>query len=151
MGCITIKDTLSEHAKHPHNIHLYRTIGRNGCLCGCFTCSNTLDCASQGGFNHPRVDNDHAQTTAMLGSGGKVDSLRHFCMRFQFFQIILETVRQQNNANFLYSCSSYPTQSLKTSTEERVEAILGYASRFTGHLARFTQSRHLIGLRRMAV
>ena len=30
----------------------------------------------------------------MLGSGGKVDFLRHFCMRFQFFQIIPETVRK---------------------------------------------------------
>ena len=93
------RGTRSEYAKHPHNIHLYRTIGRNGCLCGCFTCSNTLDCASQGGFNHPRVDNDHAQTTAMLGSGGKVDSLRLFCMRFQFFQIIPETMRQKDSAN----------------------------------------------------
>jgi hypothetical protein len=34
-------------------------------------------------------------------------------MRFQFFQIIPETVRLKDNANFLYSCSSYPTQSLK--------------------------------------
>ena len=94
------RGTRSEYAKHPHNIHLYRTIGRNECLCGCFTCSNTLDCASQGGFNHPRVDNDHAQTTAMLGSGGKVDSLRHFCMRFQFFQIIPETMRQKDSTNY---------------------------------------------------
>jgi hypothetical protein len=38
----------------------------------------------------------------------------------------------------------------KTSTEERGEAVWGPASRFTGHLARFTQSRHLIALQRMA-
>ena len=37
----------------------------------------------------------------------------------------------------------------KTSVEERGEAILGNTSRFTGHLAHYTQSEHLIGLRRM--
>jgi hypothetical protein len=38
----------------------------------------------------------------------------------------------------------------KTSVEERVEAILSNTPRFTGHLARFTQSGHLVGLQRMA-
>ena len=37
-----------------------------------------------GGFNHPRVSNDRVKSTAILGSGGKVDFLRHFCMKFQF-------------------------------------------------------------------
>ena len=71
------------------------------------------------------MSNDHAQSTAMLGSGEKVDSLRHFCIRFQFLQIIPETMRQKDNVNSLYSCAPYPTLSLKTSTEERVEAIFG--------------------------
>ena len=62
--------------------------------------------------------------------------------------ILLNT--QRDSANYLYSGAPYPTQSLKTSTEERVEAVWGPASRFTRHLAHYTQSRHLIGLRRMA-
>jgi hypothetical protein len=122
-GCITTRDTRSEYAKHPHDIHVYCTIRRNGCMCGCFTHSNTLDCNSQGEYNHPRVSNDRAQSTAILGSGEKVDFLRHFYLRFQFFQIILETVKQQNSVNYPYLCAPYPTQSLKTSTKERVEAI----------------------------
>lgn len=61
------RGTRSEYVKHPHNIHVYSTIRRNGCLCGCFTLSNTLDCTSKGGFNHPGVGNDHAQSTAILG------------------------------------------------------------------------------------
>ena len=40
---------------------------------------------SLGGFNHPRVSNDRAQSAAILGSGGKVDFLRRFCIRFQFY------------------------------------------------------------------
>ena len=112
-GCIITRGTRSEYAKHPHNIHVYCTIRRAGCLCGCFTHANTLDCTSQSGFNHPRVGNDHAQRTAILGSGEKVDSFRHFYLRFQFFHIIPETVKLKDNANFLYSCSSYPTQSIK--------------------------------------
>ena len=44
-----------------------------------------------GGFNHPRVSNDHAQSTAILGSGEKVGYFRHFCMRFQFYLIHGET------------------------------------------------------------
>ena len=68
---------------------------------------------SLGGFNHPRVGNDHAQITAILSSGEKVGSLRHFYLRFQFFQIIPETMRQKDSANSLYSCAPYPTQSLK--------------------------------------
>jgi hypothetical protein len=148
-GCLTARDTRSEYTKHPHDIHVYSTIRRNGCLCGCFTHANTLDCTTQGGFNHPRVSNDHAQSTAILGSVGKVDFLRRFCMRFQFFQIIPETVRRQDNANSPYLCAPYPTLSLKTSTEERGEANLSNTSRFTGHLTYYTQSRHLIGLQRM--
>ena len=70
------RGTRSEYVKHPHNIHVYCTIGRNGCLCRCFTRANKLDCTSQGEYNHPRVGNDHAQTTAMLGSGGKLSYLR---------------------------------------------------------------------------
>ena len=110
-GCLTTRDTRSEYAKHPHNIHVYCTIRRNGCLCGCFIHPNTLDCTSQGGFNHPRVSIDRSKSTAILGSGEKEDFLRHFSMRFQFFQIIPETVR--NCADFIYSCAQYPTQSLK--------------------------------------
>ena len=98
-GRITTRDTRSEYTKHPHDIHVYCTIRRNWCLCGCFTHSDMLECISQGGFNHPRVSNDHAQSTAMLGSGEKVDFLSRFCMRFQFFQIIPETVTRQDNAN----------------------------------------------------
>ena len=111
--CITTRDTRSEYAKHPHDIHVYSTIRRNGCLCGCFISSNTLECTFQGGFNHPRVSTDRAQSTAILGSGEKVSSLRHFCIRFQFFQIIPETMRQKDSANYLYSGAPYPTQSLK--------------------------------------
>jgi hypothetical protein len=107
------RGTRSEYVKHPHNIHVYSTIRRNGCLCGCFTRSNTLDCTSQGEYNHPRVGNDHAQSTAILGSGGKVSYFRYFCIRFQFLQLIPETVRQQNSINYPYLCTSYPTQSLK--------------------------------------
>ena len=40
-------------------------------------------------------------------------------------------------------------KALKTSTEKWGEAVWGYASKFTGHLARYTQSGYLIGLRRM--
>ena len=112
-GCITTRGTPSEYAKHPHNIHVYSAIRRNGWLCGCFTHSNTLDCTSQGEYNHPRVGNDHAQSTAILGSGGKVDFLRRFCIKFQFFQIIPETARRQDSANSLYLCAPYPTQNLK--------------------------------------
>ena len=79
------RSTRSEYAKHPHNIHVYCTIRRNGCLCGCFIRLNTLDCTSQGEYNHPRVSNDRAQSTAILGSGEKVDFLRHFCIKFQFY------------------------------------------------------------------
>ena len=99
-GCIMTRGTRGEYAKHPHVIYVYSTIRRNGCLCGCFTHANTLDCTTQGGFNHPRVSNDHAQSTAILGSVGKVDFLRRFCMRFQFFQIIPETMRRQDSANY---------------------------------------------------
>ena len=105
---------------------------------------------SLGGFGHPRVSTDRAQSTAILGSGGKVDFLRRFCIKFQFFQIIPETARRQDSANSLYLCAPYPTQNLKTSTEERGEAVWGPASRFTGHLAHYTQSRHLIALQRIA-
>ena len=112
-GCPTTRDTRSEYTKHPHDIHVYCTIRRNGCLCGCFTQSDMLECISQGGINHPGVGNDNAQSTAMLSSGGKVDFLRRFCMRFQFFQIIPETVTRQDNANSPYLCAPYPTQSLK--------------------------------------
>ena len=99
-GRITTRDTRSEYAKHPHNIHVYCTIRRNGCLCGCFTHANTLECTSQGGFNHPRVGNDHAQITAILSSGEKVGCFKHFCMRFQFLQIIPETMRQKDSTNY---------------------------------------------------
>ena len=112
-GCLTTRGTRSEYAKHPHNIHVYCTIWPYGCLCGCFTPSNTLECTSQGEYNHPRVGNDHTQTTAILGSGEKVGSFRHFYLRFQFFQIIPETVEWQDSANSLYLCAPYPTQSIK--------------------------------------
>ena len=96
-GCLTARDTRSEYTKHPHDIHVYCTIRRNWYLCGCFVRSNTLDCTSPGEYNHPRVSNDHAQSTTILGSGEKVEFLRRFCMRFQFFQIIPETVRRQGS------------------------------------------------------
>ena len=79
------RGTGSEYVKHPHDIHVYPTIRRNGCLCGCFTHSNTLDCNLQGEYNHPRVSNDRAQSAAILGSCEKVDFLRCFCIRFQFY------------------------------------------------------------------
>ena len=112
-GCITIRGTRSEYAKHPHIIHVYCTIRHNGCLCGCFTPSNTLDCTSQGEYNHPRVGNDRSKSTAILGSGEKVGSFRHVYLRFQFYQIHSETA-----------------QTICTQ-------------------AHYTQSEHLIGLRRM--
>ena len=112
-GCITTRDTRSEYAKHPHAIHIYCTIRPYGCLCGCFTHSNTLDCTSQGGFNHPRVSTDRSKSTAILGSGGKVGFLRHFCIKFQFLHFTPETMRQKDSANDLYSGAPYPTQSLK--------------------------------------
>ena len=40
---------------------------------------------SLGGFGHPRVSTDRAQSTAILGSGEKVGYFRHFCMSFQFY------------------------------------------------------------------
>ena len=103
-GCITTRGPRSEYTKHPHVIHVYCTIRRSGWLCGCFTHSNTLDCNSQGEYNHPRVGNDRSKSTARLGQGGKVDSFRHFCMRFQFFQIITEMMRQKDSIN--YPCRS---------------------------------------------
>ena len=112
-GCLTTRGTRSKYTKYPHDIHVYCTIRPYGCLCGCFTRSNTLECLSQGKYNHPGVGNDWSKSTAILGSGGKVDFLRRFCIKFQFFQIIPETARRQDSANSLYLCAPYPTQSLK--------------------------------------
>ena len=124
-GCPTTRDTRGEYTKHPYDIHVYSTIRRNGCLCGCFTHANTLDCNSQGEYNHPRVGNDRSKSTAMLGSGEKVGSLRHFCIRFQFFQIIPETARRQDSANSLYLCAPYPTQNLKNLHRRKGGGCLG--------------------------
>ena len=54
-----------------------------------------------------------------------MDTFRHFCMRFQFFQSIPETVRRQDSANSLYSCAPYPTQSLKNLHRRKGGGCLG--------------------------
>ena len=79
-----------------------------------------------------------------------MDSFRYFYLKFQFFQIIPKTVRQQNSVNSLYSGAPYPTQSLKKPPPKKGGRLFrGDTSRFTGHLAHNTQSRHLIVLQRM--
>ena len=77
-GWIKTKRTRSDSKKHPYKCHLFRLIALNGCLCGCFTLSNTLECTSQGEYDHPRMSNDRAQSTAILGSGERVGDHRHF-------------------------------------------------------------------------
>ena len=54
-----------------------------------------------------------------------MDSCRHFYLRFQFFQIIPETVRQQNSVNYPYLCTSYPTQNLKNLHRRKGGGCLG--------------------------
>ena len=95
--------------------------------------------------NHPRVGNDHTQTTAILGSGEKVGSFRHFYLRFQFFQIIPETMRQKDSANYLYSGAPYPTQSLKNLHRRKGGGCLGRYIKIYGALgtlyAKLTSNR----------
>ncbi len=63
----------------------------------------------------------------------------HLYLSFQLFQVISETVGRRDNANSLYPGAPQPTHSLKkTSTDERVEAILGYESRFKGQVPALT-------------
>jgi hypothetical protein len=65
-------------------------------------------------------------------------ALGTFALGFNSSKIIHETVRQQNTVNYPYLYTSNPTQSSKTSTEERGEAVLRYESRFKGQTPALT-------------
>ena len=112
-GCITTRGNRRQYTKHPYVIRVYCTIRLNGCLRGCFTPSKTLDCTSQGEYNHPRVSNDRAQSTAILGSGERVGDHRHFTRLCVYARSILETVRRRADTNSLHMWAAYPTQGVK--------------------------------------
>ena len=114
LGGASRQETPAVNTQSTRMIFTYTLLsGATGACVGVLHAKTRSIVLFKGEYNHPRVGNDRSKSTAMLGSGEKVGSLRHFCIRFQFFQIILETVRQQNNVNSLYSCAPYPTQSLK--------------------------------------